>query len=61
MSKQPVSGRGSLADHPHVNSAAPSLASARCGASRAGGGQEGAEHGVTGAPPSSLSDLRLEA
>ena len=55
MSKQPVSGRGSLADHPHVNSAAPSLASGRCGASRAGGGQEGAEHGVTGAPPSNTA------
>ncbi len=51
MSKQPVSGRESLAGYPHVISAAPSLASGRCGASRAGGGQEGAEHGVTGAPP----------
>lgn len=55
MSKQPVSGRESLAAHPHVNSAAPSLASGRCGASRAGGGQEGAEHGVPGAHPSNTA------
>lgn len=55
MSKQPVSGRESLAAHPHANSAAPSLASDRCGASRAGGGQEGAEHGVPGALPSNTA------
>ena len=55
MSKKSVSGRESLASQPRENLAAPSLASGQCGASRVGGGQEGAEHGVTGAPPSNTA------
>ena len=55
MSKHPVSSRDGRAALPHANSAAPSLASGRCGVSRTGGGQEGAEHGVPGAPPSNTA------
>jgi len=55
MSKQQQKGRHGLAQHQEQTPTATSLAADRCGASRAGGGQEVAESSAVGAPPSNTA------
>ena len=55
MSKQQQKGRHGLAQHQEQTPTATSLAADRCGASRAGGGQEVAEPAFEGAPPSNTA------
>ena len=52
MSKQPVSGRESLAAHPHENPTASAPPAARTAPqARADGGRNEAEQDASGAPP----------
>jgi len=55
MSPKHKPGRDGLTPQPSPNSTATSLASDRCGVSRAGGGQEVAESLASGAPPSNTA------